>query len=89
MAYGGYLNRGDSYHGKTYVYFATQESGEALYIGMTKCVSTRLGQHKYTATWWDMFSAVGYITCETRELAKHIEKFLIQTHQPIFNTIGK
>lgn len=68
-----------------YRYFA--ESGELLYVGISKSFANRAQQHNQGSTWFHESVSVTLEHFETREAALRAETQAIKNEKPVYNSV--
>lgn len=71
---------------ETAVYRAFSAGGVLLYVGITQAPQTRMRGHERTSEWWDEMQSVTFEWCTSRADALALERELVSTLRPPFNT---
>lgn len=71
-----------------FVYQVLDEFGRVLYVGESRDVFARMGQHKSTSEWYSKMKRLIVEEYATRQDAIHREADLIERAQPPFNVVG-
>lgn len=68
------------------VYVLADSRGQAIYVGSTNNAERRLAEHRTTKPWWGQVASVEIYPSIDRRTAFDVERQLIQTYNPPFNT---
>ena len=72
---------------KTYLYRMFDSDGKLLYVGISKSVLKRLGEHLNEKDWLPDEACIKWTTYQTREKAEAAERRAIQNESPIWNIV--
>lgn len=67
------------------VYELLSDSGELLYVGMSKCVGRRLASHESTKPWWPDVAEIRVRRFAFKKDAQSKEKMRILCGEPLHN----
>lgn len=67
------------------VYVIRNLHGDVLYVGMTKLLWRRIGEHSKKAAWWDEAASVVSFPCANKARAASMERQLIGLLHPTHN----
>lgn len=71
------------------VYVARDRDGQVLYVGASTNIDTRLNAHRTSSPWWAEVDSVEQIEADNRMLARHRERELIASLDPIWNRMSR
>jgi ATP-dependent protease La (Lon)-like substrate-binding protein/GIY-YIG catalytic domain-containing protein len=74
---------------KGFVYRHFDAEGRLMYIGSTKSIPNRTGDHQKGAPWWHDVARITVERYPTREEAYAVEKIAIKSEKPKYNKIHK
>lgn len=70
---------------RTAVYRMFSRQGDLLYVGITKSLAARLGQHDTGKDWYHLVDSIKLAHYPTRDQARRAEIMAIQKESPAFN----
>lgn len=70
------------------VYIARDVNGEALYVGASVDIDSRLDAHRTSSPWWSQVASIERVEAASRSLALLRERELIRELQPAWNRKG-
>jgi excinuclease UvrABC nuclease subunit len=68
-----------------YVYRFWDIQGRCLYVGRTRSIAKRIGQHVSSKWWWPQVHSMDVVECVDRKQMKAMEATQVCLHLPSYN----